>query len=287
VELSLSSPIEHHRFHSFSFYLKRDDLIHPILGGNKIRKLYFLLGYPKPIHTIVSFGSMQSNAMAAIALIAKMKKWRFIYYTRINEALLAKPQGNLRFALEQGMELRSIEAMPYDRSIAHTIYQDRTLFIPEGGRCTEANVGIQILAKQIDGWMEEQGCDLPIILPAGTGTTAYFLQEALPHRKVFAVPCVAGEAALLSQFEALGKKAPQILAPPKNYRFAKPYKELYLLWSDLTEQTGVEFDLLYDPVAFSAIVHAKIQKFFYIHQGGLLGNETMIERYKAKFGTIG
>ena len=53
---------------------------------------------------------------------------------------------------------------------------------------------------------------------------------------------------------------------------------------------GVEFDLLYDPIGWKSLLEHE-EKLdgtpIYIHQGGLLGNVSMEERYKRKQTIIG
>jgi 1-aminocyclopropane-1-carboxylate deaminase len=50
---------------------------------------------------------------------------------------------------------------------------------------------------------------------------------------------------------------------------------------------GVEFDLLYDPHGWLTLLeNPEIFKMpiLYIHQGGLIGNESMLARYIRKYG---
>ncbi len=284
-------------FRGRTLFLKRDDLIHPIVGGNKARKLYFLFDYPRPIHTLLSYGSLHSNAMAALSFIAKEQGWKFRYYARLDARSLENPKGNLAYALANGMELCDIadlkDAWHIEKSVhSRALYHEGTLFVPEGARCAEAQRGIALLAQEIAAWAEERA--LTIFLPSGTGTTALFLSMALAHtpHRVYTVPCVGDADYLREQFFALDPDTshhPRILTPPKKYRFGRLYRELYAIWRELRISTGVIFDLLYDPVAFVTLMHSE-ERFdrplLYIHQGGLMGNETMIARYKQKFGRI-
>ena len=72
--------------------------------------------------------------------------------------------------------------------------------------------------------------------------------------------------------------------------FGKLYSEFYFKHLELKEQTNIEFDLLYDSLGWIVfenyvknLEYKENLTFLYIHQGGILGNETMIERYKRKF----
>jgi len=54
----------------------------------------------------------------------------------------------------------------------------------------------------------------------------------------------------------------------------------------LQKDTKIEFDLLYDPMGWIVMDNRRErlgQGTLYIHQGGLLGNVTMLQRYKKKF----
>ncbi len=281
------SPIQRVTFASRSFFLKRDDLLHPHLSGNKARKFHFLQRVYN-IEEIHSFGSLHSNAMYSLSFLAKSKGKTFIYYAR-SDPSLHNPKGNFKGALENGMILRPLEEWPYSKELSHTVVQDGALFIPEGGRCPEAQEGIAILAKEIEEWAQKEQKSPKIFLPSGTGTTALFLQKYLPF-PVYTVPCVGDEKYLGEQFAALDPTAPWpiILSPPKKYRFGRLYRELFELWRELGKQTGVTFDLLYDPAGFATLLHHDLldEDLLYIHQGGIMGNETMIERYKAKLDKI-
>ena len=298
------SPIEKIRFNSKSFYIKRDDLLHKDFSGNKARKFYYFLinDFPQ-INKVISFGSMQSNAMYSLSVLAKIKGWEFEYFTRINENLLKNPKGNLKGALKNGMKILDISNLELGIGNKNLFSEckivDDTFIIPEGGRCKEAEFGIKILADEIINWAIENGIkNLNIFLPSGTGTTALYLQKGIsqfliPNSKfqVYTVPCVGDENYLKNQFFSLEKDEkyhPIILKPPKKYKFAKLYKELYEIWKQLKKETGVEFDLLYDPIAFITLKTNDLMTndLLYIHQGGIKGNETMIERYKKKFDTI-
>ncbi len=281
------SPIRRVSFAGRSFFLKRDDLLHPYLSGNKARKLHFLR-QKSNIEEIHSFGSLHSNAMYSLSFLAKERGISFIYYARLDPSL-KEPKGNLKAALENGMLLRPLEEWPYGKGISHLIFIDGRLYIPEGGRCPQAQEGIAILAKEILDWAKKNRKTPKIFLPSGTGTTALFLQKYLLFR-VYTVPCVGDEEYLRKQWRELDPSAPQptVLFPPKKYRFGRLYLELFELWRELKEQTGVTFDLLYDPVGFATLLHHDLldEDLLYIHQGGIMGNETMIERYKAKLDKI-
>jgi len=280
------SPIDTITFEGHSFYLKRDDFLHPDFTGNKARKFHYFLENNFPdISTLVSYGSAQSNAMYSLSVLALMKGWRFKYYVEhIAGYLKENPHGNYKAALKNGMHIQEQKVDDIEN------FGKNTLFIEEGGRQKEAAYGIKILANEIIQWQKSKNIKhLNIFLPSGTGTTALFLQKYLPLNTVHTNPCVGDSTYLKKQFLELDtneKNHPKILTLSKKHHFGKLYRENYKIWLKLQQQTGVIFDLLYDPLGWRTLLaHREVmcQPTLYIHQGGVLGNESMLPRYERKY----
>ena len=279
MKLHYPSPLERHTFRGIDFWLKRDDLIDRDFSGNKARKFAWYLQQPFPeVTELRSYGSPQSNAMYSLSLLARMRGWRFRYYVdHIAPWLRANPHGNYLAALQNGMEIVEGE-MPktYERTI---------LTIDEGGRGPEAAYGLRMLARELSAQLPDPEID--IFLPSGTGTTAFYLQQFVPNR-VVTTPCVGDTAYLHAQFRMLdpdAQRLPTVVDLEKKYHFGKLYPQFFKIWVELFEKTGVTFDLLYDPKGWLALLaHRDLlsEKICYIHQGGLLGNESMIRRYQRK-----
>ena len=281
-----NSPIETHFFNKQKIYIKRDDLLHPDFSGNKARKFYYFFQNAFPnVKKVVSYGSAQSNAMYSLSVLAKLKGWAFEYYVEhIAGYLKENPHGNFKYALENGMQLQ------VGRGILTPTQDETILQIEEGGREPYAEYGVKILADEILEWKKEQGIDaLNIFLPAGTGTTALYLQKNSSD-KVFTTPCVGSVAYLKKQFlmlEENEKNHPIIITPSKKRHFGKLYRESYNIWLKLQHEMGVEFDLLYDPHGWLTLLENPElfeKPLLYIHQGGLLGNESMLKRYQRRYG---
>ncbi len=289
------SPIQTITLDNHTFYLKRDDLIHPDFSGNKARKFYYFLTHDFPnIDTLISYGSAQSNAMYSLSVLAKMRGWRFEYYVdHIASYLQEYPSGNFKGAMENHTIFKVASDIPTEQAKS-------TLMVEEGGRQKEAEYGIAILAQEIVAWQEKSGIEkLNIFLPSGTGTTALFLQKSLLSldsscvTQVYTTPCVGDTAYLKKQFlmlEAQERYHPTILSLSKKHHFGKLYRENYRMWLKLKEETDVEFDLLYDPLGWRTLLYFSelytITPLLYIHQGGVLGNESMRLRYERKFGDL-
>ena len=286
-----NSPISKTKFRNKTFYVKRDDLLHKDFSGNKARKFYFYLEKDfQDIKKIVSYGSAQANSLYSLSVLAKIKNVKLDYYVNhISSFLKQKPEGNYKAALENSANIIEKPDDNIQKFIEENLINKETLFIEEGGRVKEAEYGIKILAEEIKLWAKENHInDLKIMLPCGTGTTALFLQKNLPF-EVLSVSCVGGNEYLKKQFfhlEENEKYHPKIIKMQKKYHFGKLYKEFYDIWQEVKDETKIEFDLLYDPLGFLALSNSKYFKentILYIHQGGLLGNGTMTERYKRKY----
>jgi len=285
------SKVEPFLFREKLFYVKRDDQIDPLLSGNKYRKLYSLLQIPKDTYkNIISYGGTQSNAMLSIAALCNQKGWAFHYYTKpLSTQLQQQTTGNLKEALNLGMELHEIPHALYESNIAelkHTL-DDSTLLIPQGGADPLAQQGIEILAEEIKQWQRESlASPLNIITPAGTGTTAYYLALALPNFNVFTTPSVGTSDYLKTQMLKLGQLPNNlhILESEKKYHFAKPYPEFLAIYYELKE-AGIAFDLIYGAKMWLVLMQ-HMQNIrgtvLYVHSGGLIGNPTMLERYQHK-----
>jgi 1-aminocyclopropane-1-carboxylate deaminase len=323
---NLNSPIEKIKFRGFDFYIKRDDLLDiqyqgkseevvdqdwmsaNAFSGNKARKLFsYLQGDWSYIKRLVSYGSAQSNMLFSLSVLAQLKGWKFEFYVdHISQHLKNNPCGNYAAALAQGAEIIELppaaldgsKSSPGDWAESRSHLPD-TLFIPEGGRHSASEAGIQYLAKELEQWAIENSVKNPrVMLPSGTGTTALYLQKHLPF-SVLTCACVGGEEYLRQQFNQLSENSdhhPKILSQPigqsstaRKFHFGKLYPEFMEIWLQLREETGITFDLLYDPLGWLSLLsflssekHDR-QDVIYLHQGGLLGNESMLPRYERKF----
>ncbi|UYI46082.1 1-aminocyclopropane-1-carboxylate deaminase/D-cysteine desulfhydrase [Vibrio natriegens] len=292
------SPITQHSFNGQKFFLKRDDLLHSHFSGNKARKFMMLLEEQDPnVTTLISYGSAQSNAMYSLAALAKVKGWAFEFYvSHIPQWLKSTPIGNYRGALDLGMQITAMKDVGSELHPSQYITDIRgldetTLFMPEGGRSQIAEGGVKQLAREILDWtrfrVKEQ---FAVALPSGTGTTALYLHKYLnPHGiEILTCPCVGDENYLTEQFNMLGETShPQVLSVRKKHHFGRLYKEDYETWKSLYEQTDLEFDLLYDPYMWQCLASWRTENpdktLIYVHQGGILGNESMLPRYQREF----
>jgi 1-aminocyclopropane-1-carboxylate deaminase/D-cysteine desulfhydrase-like pyridoxal-dependent ACC family enzyme len=279
-----TTPISEISLDGRGFLVKRDELIDPYLAGNKYRKLYPLLQTPKEkLNKIISYGGTQSNAMLAIAKMCFDKGWEFIYYTKLlSDTQKQQKHGNYYHAVKHGMKHVEVEHERYKDFIAsmRLNLDEKTFIIDQGGAVVEADEGLRVLAKEI---REQNPHAKALAPPSGTGTTALYRALNLPEYKVYTTPCVGDVEYLKKQMSALHAipKNLTILKPQKKYHFAKPYQEFLEIYKKVLA-CGIEFDLLYAPGMWKALVEQTDEDILYIHSGGVTGNESMLKRYEAK-----
>ncbi|WP_419763979.1 MAG: 1-aminocyclopropane-1-carboxylate deaminase/D-cysteine desulfhydrase [Arcobacter sp.] len=291
----INSPISTINFKNRQIFIKRDDLLDTHFSGNKARKFYYFLNHDfKGIKKIISFGSAQANSLYSLSVLAKIKNVKLDFYvSHIARYLKENPQGNYKEALSNGaniIELNQNELSTQEYIENHILKNEKDyIYIEEGGRVKEAEYGIKILANEINRWAKENKKEkLKIFLPSGTGTTALFLQKHL-NFEVITCACVGDEEYLKKQFLQLNSdesKHPTILKNKKKYHFGKLYKEFYEIHIELLKETNVKFDLLYDSLGWLNLISSDCfynDEFIYIHQGGILGNKSMIKRYENKY----
>ena len=97
-------------------FMKREDLIHPFVSGNKFRKLkYNLLQAKADNHSdLLTFGGAFSNHIAAVAFAGKENGFNTIGIIR-GEELSTKIAENptLQFAQDCGMQLQFVSRSEY------------------------------------------------------------------------------------------------------------------------------------------------------------------------------
>ncbi len=178
-------------------FVKRDDLIHPQVSGNKWRKLkYNLQAAQQQQQTrLLTFGGAYSNHIAATAAAGKMFGFETIGVIR---GELVKPLNpTLHLAQQQGMQLVFVGRKEYrqEKELIATGLQNelgRCYVIPEGGSNTLAVKGCaEIVAEvreQLDG-VPDYFC-----VSSGTGGTAAGLVVGLARMCILKVfPALKGD----------------------------------------------------------------------------------------------
>jgi 1-aminocyclopropane-1-carboxylate deaminase len=182
---------------SISVQIKREDLIHPFVSGNKFRKLKYNLLQAKEENqeTLLTFGGAFSNHIAAVAFAGKEKGFKTIGIIRGDE-LGSKIAENptMSFAQNCGMQLEFISREEYrlksESSFLENLKAKFGSFyhIPEGGTNALAIKGCQEILTEDDAEFDYICCSI------GTGgTISGIINSVLPHQKVLGFPALKGD----------------------------------------------------------------------------------------------
>lgn len=156
-------------------YVKRDDLIHEVISGNKWRKLKFNLEKFKQgrYQKLLTFGGAFSNHIAATARVGKEYGVNTIGIIRGDE-LNADSNQTLKLAALDGMELVFTSREEYDLKEEKYFHEElrrrhgHILIVPEGGANFQGVLGCQEIVAELKNQVEFDR----IVTACGTGTTA-------------------------------------------------------------------------------------------------------------------
>ena len=180
-----------------SLVIKRDDLIHPFVSGNKFRKLKYNLLQAKAENqsVLLTFGGAYSNHIAAVAYAGKEHGFQTIGIIRGDE-LADKIESNptLNFAQKCGMQFEFVSRETYrlktQESFLEQLQQKYGAFylIPEGGTNAFAIQGCEEILTPEDASFDYVACAI------GTGgTISGLINSVLPHQKVLGFPALKGD----------------------------------------------------------------------------------------------
>ncbi|MEM6831538.1 MAG: pyridoxal-phosphate dependent enzyme [Bacteroidota bacterium] len=153
-----------------TLYVKRDDLIHPTIMGNKWRKLKYNLAEARRLgkSTILTMGGAHSNHIYATAAAGELFGFKTVGIIR-GEELNENSNDTLQFAKSKGMDFQFIDRSTFKelRKNPASLLSDHseTYFLPEGGTNELAVKGCTEIVEEID-----KDFDL-MVCPIGTGGT--------------------------------------------------------------------------------------------------------------------
>ena len=122
IKNSILQKIQFSEIESFdvSLFIKREDLIHPDISGNKYRKLKYNLvqALKEGNDTLLTFGGAYSNHIAAVASVGKLNNIKTIGVIRGEELGVdlkntLRNNSTLRFAHQCGMKFHFVSRSDY------------------------------------------------------------------------------------------------------------------------------------------------------------------------------
>ncbi len=277
--------------------VKREDVLHEHVSGNKFRKLYYnvITAQDKGYDTLLTFGGAYSNHIAATAAAGNelgIKTIGVIRGDELGENLERTLSENptLRFAVSQGMQLHFVSRKAYrEKTKPEFIANLFQLFgnfylVPEGGTNELAVKGTEEILTP-----EDKEFDY-ICSAVGTGgTIAGLINSARPHQKVLGFPALKEQFLHQNIAKYVNSDNWELIRDYNFGGFAKIDKKLV----DFINMANSLHNLPLDPVYTGKMLYGIIDlikkdyfpkgsKILAIHTGGLQGKDGMNIRLKKK-----
>lgn len=266
------------RRYNVEVFIKRDDLIHPFVSGNKWRKLQLALERARAAEaqTLISFGGAYSNHLLALACAGATLGYQTKAIVR-GEQVTNPVLGLCR---TWGMELIFVSREAYkDKEALKLAYDQPGFFwIDEGGKGKEGAKGCEAILEGVAGFSH-------VVTAVGTGTTLAGLATAGQQKGMKAEGiCVLKGATEMEQEIQQLTTAPFTLHT--NFHEGGYAKTTPALW-ELIDRVAQETGILLDQVYTAKMVKGTLQlaeagyfptqsKLLLVHTGGLMG---LLSRY--------
>ncbi|WP_345229850.1 1-aminocyclopropane-1-carboxylate deaminase/D-cysteine desulfhydrase [Olivibacter ginsenosidimutans] len=289
------SPVEVLNYQPFQeqqcmVHVKRDDLIHPFISGNKWRKLKYTLQDAAKMGKshLVTFGGAWSNHLLATA--AAGAKFGFTTTGYVRGESVVNP--NLQLCQLFGMQLVFVNRTTYkDKFALYRQYHEEdatTYFIDEGGKASTALEGCAEIIASLDEDYDHLLC------ACGTGTTLAGLRWGVTKYEksitLHGVP-VLKEGEFIQDTVRQWNPINGEIVLHTNYHFggyAKTKPELLTFISHFVANTGMLIEPVYTGKLFYALADlirkdyfAKGSKILVLHTGGLTGVLGTLAKFEA------
>lgn len=267
-------------------YLKRDDLLHPLVSGNKWRKLKYnlLTARAQGHHTLLTFGGAYSNHLYATAAAGSVFGFQTIGVVRGEELANAPLNSTLTFCRSRGMRLHFVSRADYRRKddpafVTELIDRFGPCYvIPEGGTNELALRGMAEITPEIIGQLG-RAPDY-VCCSVGTGGTVMGLAQTAPPETT-----VLGFLALKAPDFQLPEPASCQLTT--NYHFggyAKTTPELFDFIRSFEQKSRIQIEQVYTGKMLYGIYDLARRGCFpddatvvAVHTGGLQGRSGALE----------
>ncbi|MDM1345399.1 1-aminocyclopropane-1-carboxylate deaminase/D-cysteine desulfhydrase [Myroides marinus] len=265
-----------------TIFVKREDLLHEEVSGNKFRKLKYNilkakeLGYSK----LLTFGGAYSNHIAATAAAGRICGIETIGIIR-GEELEDNYAGNatLTKAVNDGMQLGFMTRTEYrqkaDEVVIDKLKQKYGEFylVPEGGTNEEAIRGTEEILKEEDYTFDY------VCTAVGTGgTIAGIINSSRDNQTIIGFPALKGDFLYEDIRKFVTNSNWQLVLDYHFGGYAKYNEELLSFLRQLYKDTGILFDPIYNgKMIYGVLEEIKKGKFkdnsriLVIHTGGVQG----------------
>ncbi len=293
IDLEIYSPVHQIKNKLFderglTVFMKRDDLIHPIISGNKWRKLKYMLKHAQAENKthLVTFGGAYSNHLLATAGAAARFGFKSTGIVRGEEVT----NDTLFLCRLHGMDLLFTDRESYrDKPALFQKYfanNPEVLFIDEGGASVEGAKGCSELVDELIETYDHIFC------ACGTGTTAAGILNGIQKH---CLPTQFHAVAALKNGGFLKDEIDRFLRSPVNYElhtdyhfggYGKTDEQLIGFIKQFVAETGILIEPVYTGKMLYAIYDLAAKNYFKpgskilaIHSGGIWGLLGMREKF--------
>ncbi|WP_395053716.1 1-aminocyclopropane-1-carboxylate deaminase/D-cysteine desulfhydrase [Flavobacterium sp.] len=278
---------------SVELFIKREDLIHPFVSGNKFRKLkYNLLQAKAENHTtLVTFGGAFSNHIAATAFAGKENNFKTIGIIR-GEELLTKINENptLQFAKQCGMQLEFVTREEYRNKESLEFIENlkqkfgNFYLIPEGGTNQLAVKGCEETLNEDDFIFDY------ICVCVGTGgTISGIINNSFSYQKILGFPALKGDFLQKDICKFATNNNWELITDYHFGGYGKVSNELIQFMNQFYAETKISLDPIYTGKLVFGVIDLINKNYFpddskilLVHTGGLQGIEGMNMKLKNK-----
>ena len=278
---------------SIELFIKREDLIHPFVSGNKFRKLkYNLLQAKSENQTkLLTFGGAFSNHIAATAFAGKENGFKTIGIIRGDELENSFEENpTLKFAKDCEMQFEFVSRENYRlKDSEEFLKQLRTkfgdfYFIPEGGTNDLAVKGCEETVNDADSVYDY------ICVAVGTGgTISGIINNSNSNQKILGFPALKGDFLQKDICKFATKKNWELILDYHFGGYGKVTEELVSFLNEFYHDYQIPLDPIYTgKLVFGVIDKIKTgyfpenSKILIIHTGGLQGIKGMNQKLKSK-----
>ncbi|WNB77633.1 1-aminocyclopropane-1-carboxylate deaminase/D-cysteine desulfhydrase [Methylomonas koyamae] len=270
-------------------WLKRDDLLHPVVSGNKWRKLKYILNdaLHRGADTVISMGGAYSNHLHALAFVGRALGLNTVGFIRGERPLELNP--TLLDLIAWGMELRFVSRRDYRQLRGFKTcdslpgLKPDEYWLAEGGATALALQGVAESAAEIDVAFDT------LAVACGTGTTLAGLIGAAPaSTQLIGVAALKGGgfltddiAALLNRSGGADRAVWRVLTDYHCGGFARTTPQLLDFIADFQRRHAIELEPVYTGKLLYALYDLIRNGYFpaghrivAVHTGGLQGKRS-------------
>ncbi|MFC4722306.1 1-aminocyclopropane-1-carboxylate deaminase/D-cysteine desulfhydrase [Geojedonia litorea] len=292
-ELSVNQSVVINSKHRVELVVKREDLIHPIVSGNKYHKLKFNLeeAIKRNFNTILTFGGAYSNHIAAVAKAGRIYGLKTIGIIRgeeLRDHVATNP--TLQFAHQSGMQFEFVSREMYRKKNTEEFITTinskfgEVYILPEGGTNTLAVEGCEGILTDEDKDFDYVCC------PVGTGgTISGVINCSKPSQQVLGFPALKGSFLKEDISKFANKENWKLILDYHFGGYAKINTSLISFINQFKKEQNIPLDPVYTGKMMYGIFDliekgyfSQNAKILAIHTGGLQGIDGMNLKLKAK-----